>query len=120
MLPLLYRLMKFPVTKKLFTERSKDQLTTIINLLKIGLKFYSRKKIHVSLVPTSHVVDMLNYYFQNTSSNTLDSFYFGRKEAIERTIVKDKSQLPTIDDIVGQIEVTFIFKHYFNCLPISQ
>uniref|UniRef100_A0A0R3RHX7 AAA domain-containing protein n=1 Tax=Elaeophora elaphi TaxID=1147741 RepID=A0A0R3RHX7_9BILA len=39
-----------------------------------------------------------------TSSNSLDSFHSGRKEAIERTIVRDKSQLPTVDDIVGQIE----------------
>ncbi|EFO20291.2 hypothetical protein LOAG_08200 [Loa loa] len=41
---------------------------------------------------------------KDTPSDTLDSFHSGRREAIERTIVRDKSQLPTIDDIVGQIE----------------
>ncbi|KAL4003576.1 ATPase associated with various cellular activities (AAA) family protein [Acanthocheilonema viteae] len=85
-LPLLYYLTKFAVSTNLFTERSKDQLITIINLLEIGLKFYSCTKI------------------QDTSSETLDSFCSGRKEAIERTIVRDKSQLPTIDDISGQTE----------------
>ncbi|OZC09476.1 ATPase, AAA family [Onchocerca flexuosa] len=85
-LPLLYRLMKFPVSVMLFTEENKNQLTVIINLLEIGLKFCSSTKI------------------QDTPSDTLDSFHTGRKEAIEHTIVRDKSELPTIDDIVGQIE----------------
>uniref|UniRef100_A0A915Q4K1 AAA+ ATPase domain-containing protein n=1 Tax=Setaria digitata TaxID=48799 RepID=A0A915Q4K1_9BILA len=85
-LPLLYRLIKVPISTVLFTERDKDQLIIIINLLETGLKFCRHRKI------------------QKASSETLDSFNTGRKEAVERTIVNDKSQLPTIDDIVGQME----------------
>lgn len=47
-LPLLYRVMRFPISVVVFTERNKDQLTTIINLLETGLKFYRCKKIEVS------------------------------------------------------------------------
>ncbi|KAM3723334.1 putative ligand-gated ion channel [Dirofilaria immitis] len=85
-LPLLYRLMKSSVSIMFFTEQNKDQLTVIINLLEAGLKFCRGTKI------------------QNLRLDTLDSFHIGRKEAIERTIVKDKSELPTMDDIIGQIE----------------
>ncbi|VDK87346.1 unnamed protein product [Litomosoides sigmodontis] len=85
-LPVLYNLMKSPVSTELFTERTNDQLIAVIDLLECGLKFRSCTGV------------------QDSSSSDLDPFYSARREAIERTIVEDKSQLPNIDDIVGQTE----------------